>query len=246
MPSSNPVLNRPAFEESRSLAGAQPMTLGGTINKTIFLLAVTAGVAALAWNYVLHAPSAAQLLLYGGIFGGLITAMVAIFAPRTVPFTAPLYAVFEGSVIGVLSLIFEAKFPGIALQAVLLTFGIAFAMLAGFQTRLIRVSDTMRSVIVAATGGVALLYFVSFIASWLFHWQMPLIYSSGPIGIVFSIVVIGLAAFNLVIDFQSIEEGVQRGAPKFMEWYGGFAILVTLVWLYIEVLRLLSKLSRNR
>ena len=228
------------------MAGAQPMTLSGTINKTILLLVLTAGTAALAWNYVLHSPSAASLLLYGGIFAGLITALVAIFRPRTVPYTAPIYAVCEGSVIGVLSLIFEAKFPGIALQAVLLTFGIAFAMLAAFQTRLIRVSDTMRSVIVAATGGVALLYFVSFICSWLFHWQMPLIYSSGPIGIAFSVVVIGLAAFNLVIDFQAIEEGVERGAPKWMEWYGGFAILVTLVWLYIEVLRLLSKLARNR
>jgi uncharacterized YccA/Bax inhibitor family protein len=151
----------------------------------------------------------------------------------------------EGLFIGGISLVMEQRFPGLVLQAVLLTFGVMFALLAAYQSRIIRPSQTFKAVIVGATFGIVIVYLVSMALQLFFHAGIPLITDNGPIGIVFSLVVVGIAALNLVLDFDFIENGVASGAPKWMEWYAAFALTVTLVWLYIEILRLLSKMRRN-
>ena len=158
--------------------------------------------------------------------------------------TAPIYAVIEGMILGSISAIFEKNYPGIVIQAVGLTFGVLFCLLMVYKSRLIKVTDNFRLGVVAATGGIALFYFIS-LALGFFGMRIPFIHESGPLGIGFSLFVVVIASLNLVLDFDFIEKGAEAGAPKFMEWYGAFGLLVTLVWLYIEILRLLSKL-RNR
>jgi len=180
-----------------------------------------------------------------GALGGFVVAMVTSFKKDWAAVTSPIYAVLEGLFIGGISLVMEQRFPGLVLQAVLLTFGVMFALLAAYQSRIIRPSETFKSVIVGATFGIVVVYLVSMVLQLFFHTEIPLINGSGPIGIAFSLVVVGIAALNLVLDFDFIENGVAAGAPKWMEWYAAFALTVTLVWLYIEILRLLSKMRRN-
>jgi uncharacterized YccA/Bax inhibitor family protein len=184
-------------------------------------------------------------LLMVGVFGGFITAMVTIFKPAWAPITAPIYALLEGLFLGSISAFLEQRYPGIAIQAVGLTFGTLLTMLVLYTSGLIKVTNKLRIGIIAATGGIALFYLGEMILSF-FHIQFVAINGSGPIGIAFSLFVCAIAALNLVLDFDFIEQGVNAGAPKFMEWYGAFGIMVTLVWLYLEILRLLSKMrSRN-
>jgi uncharacterized YccA/Bax inhibitor family protein len=179
------------------------------------------------------------------MIGGLIAALVTIFKKSWAGITTPLYALFEGLVLGGLSAIFEAQFPGIVLQAVGLTFGTLFCLLLAYSTRLIRATENFKLGVVAATGAIALIYLASFVLR-LFGINIPYIHDGGLIGIAFSLFVVVVAALNLVLDFDFIESGAANGAPKYMEWYGAFGLMVTLIWLYIEMLRLLSKLrSRN-
>jgi uncharacterized YccA/Bax inhibitor family protein len=185
--------------------------------------------------------------LLTGVIGGFICAMVTIFKKEWSPVTAPLYALLEGLVLGGLSAVFELRYPGIAIQAVGLTFGVLFTMLFLYRTGIIKVTDKLRMGIFAATGGIALFYFLEMILGF-FHINFMGTYGvngSGLIGIGFSLLVVGIAALNLVLNFDVIERGVQYGAPKYMEWYGAFGILVTLVWLYLEILNLLAKLNRR-
>jgi uncharacterized YccA/Bax inhibitor family protein len=170
--------------------------------------------------------------------------MATIFKPVWSPVTAPLYAAAEGLFLGAISALYEQRFHGIVLQAVLLTSGTLLALLAVYSMRLVRVTQNFRLGLLAATGGVALVYLLTIVLG-LFGIHIPYIHDSGAIGIGFSIVVVVIAALNLVLDFDFIENGCARGAPKYMEWYAGFGLLVTLVWLYLEMLRLLSKLSRR-
>jgi uncharacterized YccA/Bax inhibitor family protein len=158
--------------------------------------------------------------------------------------TAPIYAVLEGLFLGGISAIFEMSYPGIVIQAVALTFGTLFCLLAAYKSRLIKVTENFKLGIVAATGAICLIYLVSIIMGF-FGASIPMIHSSGPLGIGFSLFVVTIAALNLVLDFDFIERGSEMGAPKYMEWYGAFGLVVTLVWLYIEILRLLSKLRRR-
>ncbi len=184
------------------------------------------------------------LIAVGGI-GGFILAMVTIFKKEWSGITAPLYALLEGLVLGGISAMLEMRYHGIAIQAVSLTFGTLLAMLLAYRSGLIKVTDKLRLGIVAATGGIAVFYFLQFILGF-FGVRFTSINGAGPIGIGFSIVVVIVAALNLVLDFDLIENGARLGAPKYMEWYGAFALMVTLVWLYFEILRLLSKFrSRN-
>jgi uncharacterized YccA/Bax inhibitor family protein len=176
-----------------------------------------------------------------GLLGGFIACMVGIFKPATSPFAGPIYAVLEGLALGAISQIFSARYPGIVVNAVLLTFGVLGLMLMLYTSRVIRVTDRMVKGVMAATAAVALVYVVDIVLG-MFGWRVPLIHESGWLGIGISLVIIGIAAFNLLIDFAVIESGVERGSPKYMEWYCGMALLVTLVWLYLELLRLLSKL----
>ncbi len=239
MRSGNPVLKEETF--SQALPGAGTMTLQGAVNKTVILLALVVIGAAWTWNlYFQQGPQAVQPWMMGGLIGGLIVALVCAFKAPWSPFLAPLYAGLEGLAIGGISAIFEAQFPGIVIQAVGLTFGTLFALLLVYKSGMIKVTQNFRLGIMAATGGILLLYLASFIGGF-FGWQMPYIHGSGPIGIGFSLVVVTIAALNLVLDFDFIERG-DGNAPKYMEWYAAFGLIVTLVWLYLEMLRLLSKL----
>jgi len=225
------------------------MTLNGTINKTGILLVLAMATAAFTWFQFLQSGNPADVMPYmlGGLIGGLIFAMITIFKKEWAPVTAPAYALLEGLVLGGISAVFELRYPGIAIQAVGLTFGTLFAMLFLYRTGIIKVTEKFRLGVFAATGGIALFYLLEMVLR-LFGINFAGssgVNGSGMIGIGFSLIVVGVAALNLVLDFDFIEKGVQYGAPKYMEWYGAFGIMVTLVWLYLEMLRLLSKLNRR-
>jgi len=245
MRSGNPVLSNSTFTDVSQRGYSRPMTLTGVINRSILLLLLVAGTAAGVWTYSNSHPSAIYPMVMVGTLGGFVVAMVTTFKRDWAPFTAPVYAVLQGVFIGGISLVIEQRFPGLVLQAVLLTFGVMFALLAAYQSRIIRPSETFKSVIVGATFGIVVVYLISMVLQLFFHTGIPLIHDSGPVGIIFSLVVVGIAALNLVLDFDFIENGVASGAPKWMEWYAAFSLTVTLVWLYIEVLRLLAKMRRN-
>ena len=253
MRSGNPALSDSTFLDPGSGAvvsrDAGAMTLNGTVNKTGLLLLLAVITAAFAWNQALtdtgELASGARLYLWGGLIGGFVLAMVTIFKKQWAPVSAPLYALAEGLFLGTISALYEARFQGIVFQAVLLTFGTLFALLFAYRSGLIKATENFKLGVVAATGGIALVYLATIVLG-LFNIQIPYIHQSGLIGIGFSLFVVVIAALNLVLDFDFIESGVEAGAPKYMEWYGAFGLMVTLVWLYIEFLRLLSKLqSRN-
>ena len=239
MRTSNPMMKDNVF--TRSLAGVETMTLHGTVNKTITLLALVVIGAGYTWNLFYNQGAAVvQPWMIGGLVGGLVVAMITIFKQTWAPFLAPVYAVLEGLALGGISAFFETRFPGIVMQAVALTFGVLFCLLMAYKSRLIKVTENFRLGVVAATGGIALVYLIGFVGSF-FGWQMPYIHESGIIGIGFSLFVVVIASMNLVLDFDFIERG-DGVAPKYMEWYAAFGLIVTLVWLYLEILRLLSKL----
>lgn len=244
MRTSNPALNDKAFR-GEGVAVDQPMTLTGTVNKTGILLICTVASAAWTWNLTTKAPDNAIGLTILGSLGGLVVAMVTIFKKSWAPVTAPVYAILEGLLLGSISELFEARYPGIAITAVGLTFGTLFALLLVYRSGIIRVTAKFQLGVVAATGGIALFYLLTFILGF-FGIHFTSVYGSGWIGIGFSVFVVIVAALNLVLDFDFIESGVDVGAPKYMEWYGGFALLVTLIWLYLEILRLLAKLRERR
>ena len=244
MRTSNPALNAKSFENLPAVARAESMTLQGTVNKTGILLICVLITAAWTWNQVRSGEEAGSAIALGAI-GGFVMGMVTVFKKSWSPVTAPIYALLEGLVIGGLSALLESQFPGIAMQAAGLTIGTLFCMLLAYTSGVIRVSDNFKLGVVAATGGIALVYFVSMILGFFGH-TIPYIHTSGPIGIAFSLLVVGIAALNLVMDFDFIESAARQGAPKYMEWYAGFGLIVTLIWLYIELLRLLSKLRSRR
>jgi uncharacterized YccA/Bax inhibitor family protein len=242
MRTSNPALNERVFQGERAVLG-DTMTLQGTVNKTGVLLICVIATAAWTWNLFLHSHSpqtVIPLALLGGI-GGLIVAMVTIFKKQWAGITAPIYALLEGLVLGSISAILEVRFPGIAIQAVSLTFGTLVILLLAYRSGLIAVTEKFRLGIIAATGGIALFYIVEIVLGF-FGIHFTAINGSGVIGIGFSVFVVIIAALNLVLDFDFIETGVRVGAPKYMEWYGAFGLMVTLIWLYFEILRLLSKI----
>jgi uncharacterized YccA/Bax inhibitor family protein len=249
---SNPALGTKTFQDAAARYGgaidaAHRMTLNGTVNRTGILLICAFATAAYTWRAFMqtHDPADVSGLLMVGVFGGFITAMVTIFKQTWAPITAPIYALLEGLFLGGISAFLEMRYPGIAVQAVGLTFGTLLTMLVLYSSGLIKVTNKLRIGIIAATGGIALFYLMEIILGF-FGIQFVSINGSGVIGICFSLFVCAIAALNLVLDFDFIEQGVNAGAPKFMEWYGAFGIMVTLVWLYLEILRLLSKMrSRN-
>jgi uncharacterized YccA/Bax inhibitor family protein len=240
MKTSNPALSSKTFTDLASgqyggaIDAANRMTLSGTVNKTGVLLICAIATAAWTWRLFLLSRDMTEVmpLMIVGLIGGLVFSMVTIFKKEWSPVTGPIYALMEGLVLGGLSAVFDLRYPGIGIQAVSLTFGTLFVLLLAYSSGMIKVTQKFRLGVVAATGGIFLFYML----------QMLL----GIIGIGFSLIVVAVAALNLVLDFDFIEQGVQVGAPKYMEWYGAFGIMVTLVWLYLEILRLLSRLrSRN-
>lgn len=252
MRSGNPALKDSTFLDLGSgtvvSRDGGAMTLNGTVNKTGILLLLTVLTAAFAWSQSIDSygqvSSSATLYTLGGAIGGLILALVTVFKKEWSPVTAPLYALVEGFFLGAISAVFELRFPGIVFQAVLLTFGTLFALLVAYRSGVIKVTENFKLGVFAATGGIALLYLASFVLSF-FNINVPVIHEASWLGIAFSLFVVVVAALNLVLDFDFIETGVEQNAPKYMEWYGAFGLMVTLVWLYVEFLRLLSKIQQR-
>jgi uncharacterized YccA/Bax inhibitor family protein len=243
MRSANPTLSPKAFTGVRDI-GAEPMTIQGTINKTGVLLLCLFAAAAWTWSQASAGEEIGPWLLVGAL-GGFVTALVTVFKKNWSPVTAPIYALLEGLMIGGISAMLDQQFHGIAMQAAGLTFGTLFCLLLAYSSGTIRATQNFKLGVVAATGGIMLVYLVSMILGFFGH-TIPFIHDNGLVGILFSLFVVGVAAMNLILDFDLIESGAQQGAPKYMEWYGAFALMVTLIWLYIEMLRLLSKLRSRR
>lgn len=245
MRSGNPALTDDTFSKSWGVSGVERMTLGGTVNKTALSLGILLVAASYIWNRGATDPGLGLWVMVS-VVAGAIVALATVFKQTWAPYTTPLYAALEGVALGGISVVFEARYPGIVSQAVFLTFGTLGALLLAYRSGAIRATENFKLGVVAATGGIALLYLLSFILGF-FGVSVPLIHSSGTFGILFSLFVVVIAALNLVLDFDFIEQGVEKGAPKYMEWYGAFGLLVTLVWLYLEILHLLAKLqSRER
>ena len=242
--SGNPALTADTFRGAHAAIGEERMTIQGTVNKTALALLILLATASYTWNLGIGDPRVPAFTMVG-VFGGLLVALVTVFKRTWAATTTPIYAGLEGLALGGISATFEARYPGLVSQAVFLTFGTLGALLLAYRSGLIRATENFKLGVFAATGGIALVYLLSFVMSF-FGASIPLINSSGTFGIVFSLIVVGVAALNLVLDFDFIEQGAERGAPKYMEWYGAFGLLVTLVWLYLEILRLLSKLQERR
>ena len=238
--SGNPALTADTFTSIPRMSSENAMTISGTVNKTSLALAILFVAATYVWSQG-AAGALPTGFIWGGFIGGFVVALVTVFKQTWAPYTTPLYAGLEGLALGGIALIFEQQYPGIVSQAIFLTFGTLGGLLLAYRSGVIRATENFKLGVVAATGGIGLVYFLSFILGF-FGINIPLIHSSGTFGILFSLFVVVIAALNLVLDFDFIEEGAERGAPQYMEWYGAFGLLVTLVWLYLEILRLLVKL----
>jgi uncharacterized YccA/Bax inhibitor family protein len=241
--SKNPVLNEEKLKSMMSqddLVGVpyEKMTISGAINKTLVLFAILLATSAISFMM----PTTFLLII--GVVGSLIAVLVASFKPHTSPIAAPVYAGFEGLALGSISAFYAAQFDGIIMQAVSLTFGTLLSMLMLYKSGLITVNEKFRAGVMMATGAIALVYLVSFVGSF-FGWNMPYLHEGGAIGIGISVVIIAVAAMNLLLDFDNFDKAEQAQAPKYMEWFCGLSLMVTLVWLYLEFLRLLSKLNRE-
>ena len=240
--SGNPAFKSKAFTHSSSdFSTNEVMTLSGAVNKTGLYLLLCTLSAALNWNLLYSNPSLANGLLWVGFIGGFITAMVTIFKPTSANISAPIYATLQGLALGAISGMYEYFYDGIVMQALALTFGTLAALLMAYKSGLIKPTENFRLMLFAATGGVFVLYLVSFIMSF-FGGPIGFIHSNSLMGIGFSLVVVAIAALNLVLDFDFIEQAAERGAPKYLEAYGAFSLMVTLIWLYLEILRLLAKI----
>ena len=248
MQTSNPALQRDTFARQRGYIAQDSMTMQGTATKTLMLLLLAMMPAAYIWKIFFESgqnPAAVQTWMWVGLIGGLIFSLATIFKPIWAPLSAPLYAVLEGLFLGGISAQFQAAYPGIVPQAISLTLATLIIMLSAYRFGWISVTDKFKMGVVAATGGIALVYFISIILSF-FGVSVPFITGSGIFSIIFSVFVCAIAALNLVIDFDFIEQGSRNNLPKYMEWYGAFALMVTLVWLYLEILRLLAKLNDRK
>lgn len=243
MQTANPALSIETYTDRGYVNLGNTMTISGVVTKTAILLLIAFITASWTWLkfYKTGDASAVTGWMTAGIIGGLILAIATAFKPAWSAITAPSYALFEGFFIGGLSAIMETSYPGIAAQASILTFGTLFAMLGAYQSGWIRATEKFKLGIMAATGGIALVYIISMVLSF-FSISVPFIYGNGIAGIGFSLFVVGIAALNFVLDFDFIENAARRNLPKYMEWYSGFALLVTVIWLYIEFLRLIAKL----
>jgi uncharacterized YccA/Bax inhibitor family protein len=220
------------------------MTISGTVNKMLLALVLLMATAIWTWNLPAGDPRIGGLMILG-IGGGLVAAIVTVFKKPWAPYTVPIYALLEGLALGAISSMFERMYPGIVSQAIFLTFGTTGALLLAYRSGWIKATENFKLGVFAATGGIALIYLLSWVLSW-FGTSIPLIHGNSTFGILFSLFVVVIAALNLVLDFDFIEEGSEKGVPKFMEWYGVFGLLVTLIWLYLEILRLLAKLQSRR
>lgn len=245
--SGNPALNKETFIEcDREYDCSKVMTISGTVNKTVILLLLTIFSSYITWHIFISSNdlyAIKNIILIGAIVGAFFGFFI-VFNKDLSGRVAPIYAIAEGLSLGGLSVIMEKAFPGIVLESLFLTFSIFIVLLIIYKLRIIKVTENLKLVIASATGGVALYYIAALVMN-IFNYNMPLLHENTPIGIFFSILVVVLASFNLVVDFDFIEQGVELKVPKYMEWYGAFGLLVTIIWLYIEILRLLAKLRKR-
>lgn len=242
MRTGNPTLQENTFTKVATYKEQSRMTLGGTVNKSFILLFLVIVSAYFSWIYLpTVSTSASSVILTGSIVLGFIVSLICVFNPRQAFILGPIYAVLEGVFLGNISRSYNIAFDGIVLQAVLLTLSIFFVLLMLYKTKIIQATRNFRLMVVSATVGIGIVYFITFILS-LFGVYVPYIHSNGAVGLLISVFVVVMAALNLVLDFDFIERGVEHGSPKYMEWYGAFGLVVTLVWLYLEVLRLLGKM----
>lgn len=240
MQSGNPTLSDKMFRDTRVASGQEVMTTMGSYKKTAILLALCIGAATFTWS------AAGMGFSMFGFIGGLVFALITIFKKEWSMITAPLYAICEGLALGGVSFMYQTQYPGIVQNAIMLTFAVMALMLYVYASGIIKVTDKLKKGIMVATGAIFLVYLVGFVMSF-FGSSIPMIHGAGPIGIGFSLVVVGIASFNLLMDFDFIEKAAgSRTAPKYMEWFAAFGLMVTLVWLYLEILRLLSKLNSRR
>lgn len=243
--SGNPVLSEKRFQKTIGGADREVMTQSGTLNKFGMMMLLLLASASFTWKAAAEGKNILPWLITGAI-GGLVIVIALAFKPGWSAILAPIYALLQGLFVGGISSYYSDAFsayaPNIIMQAVGLTFGVVIAMYTLFRTGVIRATQRFKAVVFAATAGIAVFYLLAMVLR-MFSIQMPLIHESSTMGIIFSLVVVAVAALNLILDFDMIEQGSAMGAPKYMEWYGAFGLLVTIVWLYLEILRLLSKLS---
>jgi uncharacterized YccA/Bax inhibitor family protein len=242
--SGNPTLKDNTFERTGHISSGERMTIEGTVNKSFIMLAILLGAAFVTWSMHMNGQANVFGFMIGGLIAGFILALIISFKPTTAPFLVPIYAACEGLFLGALSANYEKLYNGITMQAALLTMCVFIALLVAYRFRLIKATKNFRLGVFAATAGIALMYLVSMILGF-FGITVPYLHESNWIGIGISLVIVIIAALNLVLDFDFIESGADQGAPKYMEWYGAFGLMVTLVWLYIEMLRLLAKLANR-
>jgi uncharacterized YccA/Bax inhibitor family protein len=245
----NPLLSDKAFQRAdqyTQVSSGELMSVEGAINKSAFLLLLVVGAGTWVWTryYQTLDVTAVMPYMWGGMIVGLGGALVTIFLPTWARISAPVYAAAQGLALGGISALYEQQLHGIVFQAIGLTFAVLAAMLVLYRSGIIKVTDRFRMIVFAATGGIALFYLVSIVLSF-FHISIPVVFGGGMIAIGFSVVVVIIAALNLALDFDFIARGAEHGAPKFMEWYAAFGLMVTLIWLYLEILRLLAKLQRR-
>lgn len=248
--SGNPTLSEKQFNQGSTVFNGETMTVRGTMNKFGFLMLMVMAGAAFAWQWFNGGKDIFPLMI-GGALGGLVIALVITFKKQWSPFLAPAYAIVEGLFVGGISAyfnyLFQEKYPGIVTHAVLLTFAVAASMYLLYTLRIIKVTERLRSIIFIATASIAIFYLLSWVLGFFgIHFSFLSANNGSMFSIIFSLAVIGIAALNLLLDFDMIEKGSEMGAPKYMEWYGAFGLLVTLVWLYLEILRLLAKLSDRK
>ena len=239
--SANPALRGAAFSQAMPVGSGDVMTLSGTINKCFILLGLVIAGAMIVWN------NPAQVMPF---FWPILISCIGLlfflrFKKESAPIVAPVYAGLQGLMLGGISSIVDRMYPGIVIQAVTLTFGTCAMMLLAYKSGVIKPTENFKLGVIAATGGIFIIYMVSFIMR-LFGARMPFIHDAGPVGIIFSLVVVAIAALNLILDFDIIERGAESGAARYMEWYAAFSLMVTLIWLYMEILRLLIKLRQRR
>lgn len=239
MRTSNPTLSEKTFQNvSQAVPRDGSMTISGTINKTVILFLILLLGASVSW----YQPS--QIFIWGGAIGGFIVAIATVFKKEWSPITAPMYAGLEGLFLGGISLMYANAYDGIVYNAIMLTLGVFAAMLFAYRSGMIEVTQRFRMGVVAATGGIFLVYLASIVLGF-FGVNVGLIHGAGAMGIGFSLIIVGVAALNLVLDFDMIERGAEANAPKYFEWYTSFGLMITLIWLYIEILRLLAKFQRR-
>jgi uncharacterized YccA/Bax inhibitor family protein len=246
----NPAINEKVFNNISVASGEEVMTINGAMKKFGLMLVMVLGAASFTWGiYFQQGAEAVMSWAIGASIGGFLVALIIIFKKAWAPYLALAYALLQGLFLGAISAVFEdafhVRYPGIILQAVLLTFGVGIGMFALYYFRILQATATFKKVVIGATMGIALFYLVAMVMN-MFGAQMPYLHSNGAVGIGISLFIVVIAALNLILDFDLIEQGAAQGAPKYFEWYCAFGLMVTIIWLYLEILKLLSKLASRK